>query len=179
MPYKILNFMVYSIFVMSSVSLSETSISPLKHYKRRQTLYSDTLAISTNIPLNQGMNSYETFQKVLGHEYGVAINQGCSPADVPPTVEPASKDALCPWHYVCDYDLHRIPRVIYHVKCTNRYGTDSDGSILVAKHMCKETTYAVPTLKTTSTSSDPLGDKSAKWDWQMIAVPVSCVGLAI
>ena len=176
MPHKI--FILFSVLVMSSVSLSETSTCPLNnfdYYKayRSYILNNNILAISTDIQLNQSMNSYEAFQNVLATNQGVA-NQKCS--DVPPTMEPSTEYNVCPWHYVCDYDPLRIPQAMYHAKCNTIYGLDiGTNNSPVAKHLCTETTYAIPTLKTT----DCPFSNTAKWDLQIIPVPVSCVAKAI
>ena len=163
-----------SVFALISVSLSETPSCPQDYLSyfttyQRHMLSKNSLTASADIPLDLSLNRYNTFLSVLDRE-PAEVKWNC--IDDPPVPDLLS-GAKCPWKYVCDYNPLRFPQAMYNAQCINDYWyeTDSDGK-LIAKHQCKETTYAVPTLKTTD--CDPLSS-TTKWKWQMEMVKVSCI----
>ena len=156
-------------FAVISVSLTLTSNSScssdyFEYYKayKRQGQNQNRFAISTVVPMDGGLNSYEAFTSILEGD-GANANLICKDLPQP------SGDIICPWVYVCDYNPLRIPQTMYHAKCTQNYWyeKDSTGS-LVAKHQCREATYAVPTLSLNG---------AASWEWQMETIKVSCIAI--
>ena len=159
-------------FAVISVSLTLTSNSSyssgyFEYYKayKRQGQNQNRLAISTVVPMVGGLNSYDTFTSILEGD-GANANLNCK--DVSQTRQ-SPWQSICPWVYVCDYNPLRIPQAMYYAKCTQNYWyeKDSTGS-LVAKHQCREATYAVPTLSLNG---------AASWEWRMETIKVSCIAI--
>ena len=83
-----------------------------------------------------------------------------------------SQAAICPWHYECDYDGSRVPRYMFHAKCTNRsQHLTSKGN---KAYVCKEIYQKVKVIKFTRPH---MCKEEKQWEMQDQLISVACTYL--